>query len=480
MRVPFGWLTEYCDPGLSPEAVADLLSMRTADVERVIRTGVRDAAGFVVGRVVSAEQHPNADRLRVCEVETGEGVQTIVCGAPNVAAGQTVAVALPGARMPGGEKLKKAKLRGIESNGMILSERELGLSDEHDGILVLSADPAAPGREAEEPGGTLVEGRPLADLVPIQDAVLDLDLNPNRVDLLGVYGVAREVHAITGAPLAPPPWEDDAEATGAGSVDELASVRVEVPELCPRFTARAFTGVTIAPSPLWLKARLMAAGQRPISNVVDITNYVMLLVAQPLHSFDLDKVPGGEVIVRTAAEGERMTTLDGTERTFDAETVLVCDRNGPTGIAGIMGGQVSEVEDDTTRVLLEAATWNGVNILRTSSMLGLRSEASARFEKQLHPEIAIRGQVVASKLLTALAGAALVPGTIDEAAEVPAPHVISLHGARAASLLGVAVERPAATQHLERLGFEDGRRTTTTSMSPSRSPATTTSPARST
>ena len=453
MRVPFSWLKEYCDPGLSAEEVADLLSMRTADVERVIHTGVPDAAGFVVGRVVSAEQHPNADRLRVCEVETGDGVQTIVCGAPNVAAGQTVAVALPGARMPGGEKLKKAKLRGIESNGMILSERELGLSDEHEGILVLSADPPARGREAEEAGGTLVEGRPLADLVPIQDEVLDLDLNPNRVDLLGVYGVAREVHAITGAPLAPAPWEGDAEAAGEGSVEQLASVRVEVPELCPRFTARAFTGVEIAPSPLWMKARLMAAGQRPISNVVDVTNYVMLLTAQPLHAFDLDKVPGGEVIVRSAKDGERMTTLDGTERTFDSETVLVCDRDGPTGIAGIMGGQVSEVEDSTTRVLLEAANWNGTNTLRTSSKLGLRSEASARFEKGLHPEIAMRGQIAGSKLLVEL-GAELVPGTIDESAEIPARHVISLHGARTEALLGVAVDAEAASENLGRLGFD--------------------------
>jgi phenylalanyl-tRNA synthetase beta chain len=447
MKVPFSWLTEYCDPGLPPEEVAELLSMRAVEVERVSRVGVESGDGFVVGHVVSAEGHPDADRLSVCEVEDGDGTRTIVCGAPNVAAGQVVAVALPGAVMPDGTTLKQAKLRGVESNGMILSERELELSDEHEGIMVLETE-AAP-------------GTPLTDVLQIADAVLELDLNPNRVDCMGVYGVAREVHAITGAELAPAPWEgDEAEAAGEGSVEDLASVVVEVPQgtgealgLCPRFTARAFTEVTIGPSPAWLKARLAAAGQRPISNVVDITNYVMLTGAQPLHAFDLDRVPGGEIIVRTAREGERMTTLDGVERSFDAETVLVCDRERPTGIAGIMGGQVSEVADETTRVLLEAATWNGPNILRSSAMLGLRSEASARFEKQLHPELAIQGQRMASKLLVELCGAKLVSGTIDVAAEIPAAHVISLHGARLDSLLGIEVERSESEQHLTGLGF---------------------------
>jgi phenylalanyl-tRNA synthetase beta chain len=443
MKVPFSWLTEYCDPGLEPEEVAELLSMRAVEVERVSRVGVPSTEGFVVGSVVSAERHPNADRLRVCEVETGDGVRTIVCGAPNVAAGQTVAVALPGAVMPGGEKLAKAKLRGVESNGMILSERELELGDDHSGIMVL---------EDEAPPGT-----PLAEVLPISEAVLELDLNPNRVDCMGVYGVAREVHAITGAELSRAPWLDDAEPSPEGDVRQLASVRVEVPELCPRFTARAFLDVSIGPSPAWLRARLIAAGMRPISNVVDITNYVMLMTAQPLHAFDLDKVPGGEIIVRTAHEGETMTTLDGVERRFDSETVLVCDRDGPTGIAGIMGGQVSEVSDSTTRVLLEVANWNGVNILRTSSELGLRSDASTRFEKQLHPELALYAQRIASRLLVEHAGARLVPGTIDEAAEIPPPHELTLRDERTASLLGEPVDPEEATTHLTRLGFEVGQ-----------------------
>jgi phenylalanyl-tRNA synthetase beta chain len=231
-------------------------------------------------------------------------------------------------------------------------------------------------------------------------------------------------------------------------------VTVEVPELCPRFTARVFTDVEIGPSPLWLKARLLAAGQRPINNVVDITNYVMLLTAQPLHAFDLDRVPDGALSVRTAQEGEKMTTLDGVERSFDAETVLVCDRNGPSGIAGIMGGQVSEVSAETTRVLLEVANWNGSNILRTSRLLGLRSEASSRFEKQLHPELTMRAQRVASRLLVELCGAKLVPGTIDVAAAPPPPRRLLLRSRRVEGLLGMHVSQPDQKAYLERLGFE--------------------------
>ncbi len=228
---------------------------------------------------------------------------------------------------------------------------------------------------------------------------------------------------------------------------------VEVPDLCPRFSARVFTDVQIGPSPPWLKARLTAAGMRPINNVVDITNYVMLMTAQPLHAFDLDKVPDGEIIVRSARDGEKMTTLDGTERTFDADTVLVCDRNGPTGVAGIMGGLVSEVSETTTRVLLEVATWNGVNILRTSRKLGLRSDASNRNEKQLHPDLALRAQRVASQLMVELCGARLVPGTIDAAAEIPEARQVRLRAGRAEKLLGLAIPLDDQVKYLRRLEF---------------------------
>jgi phenylalanyl-tRNA synthetase beta chain len=440
LRVPYSWVTEYCDPGLPVEELGERLALRTTDVERISHVGAPSADGFVIGRVASVESHPDADRLSVCEVDTGDSTRTIVCGAPNVAAGQIVPVALPGAELPGGQKLGQAKLRGVVSDGMILSETELEMGDDADGIVVLD--------------GEFTPGTPLADVLPVSEAVLELEVNSNRVDCLGVYGVAREVHAFSGAPLAGAPWETDAEAAGDGQAVDYASVTVEVPELCPRFTARVFTDVAVGPSPLWLKARLVAAGQRPINNVVDITNYVMLMTAQPLHAFDLDRVPDGALIVRTASEGERMTTLDGTERTFDSEAVLVCDRDGPSGIAGIMGGELSEVSDETTRVLLEVATWNGVNILRTSRRLALRSEASNRFEKQLHPELAIRAQRIASRLLVALCGAKLVPGTIDVAADPPPPRRPRLRAGRAESLLGMPIEQDACETYLDRLGFE--------------------------
>ncbi|MET0557685.1 MAG: phenylalanine--tRNA ligase subunit beta [Solirubrobacterales bacterium] len=440
MRVPYSWLREHCDPGLEPAALADRLVMTGTEVERIETVGPPAGEGFVIGHVLAAEQHPDADRLRVCTVDTGDGERTIVCGAPNVAAGQTVAVALPGARMPNGEKLRKAKLRGVASEGMILSAAELEVAEESDGIMVLD-DGVAPGTA-------------LAEVLPLAEPVLEIEVTPNRTDCFGVYGVAREVHAVTAASLGPEPWSEDAAAEGDGDVAELASVSVEVPELCPRFTARAFVDVKIAPSPLWLQARLSAAGQRPINNVVDITNYVMLLTAQPLHAFDLDKVPGGALNVRTAHEGETMTTLDGVERELDAETVLVCDQDGPTGIAGIMGGQVSEVSADTTRVLLEVANWNGTNILRTSRLLGLRSEASARFEKQLHPDLCMRAQRIASRLLVELCGARLVPGTIEVAAELPPPRQLTLRAARVSGLLGMEIPQADQVAYLERLGFD--------------------------
>ena len=440
MKVPLSWLREYCDPGMDPAELADRLVMTGTEVERLEPVGPTSAEGFVVGKVTLAEKHPKADRLSVCKVDTGEGERVIVCGAPNVAAGQTVAVVLPGATMPGGMKIRKAKLRGVPSEGMILSAAELEIAEEADGIMVLDDGPAP--------------GTPLGEVLPLGEPVLEIEVTPNRSDCFGVHGVAREVHAITGAPLAADPWAEDTLAEGEGEASDYASVTVEVPELCPRFTARVFTDVKIGPSPPWLQARLAAAGQRPINNVVDITNYVMLLTAQPLHAFDLDKVPVGALIVRVASEGEKMTTLDGIERTFDAETVLVCDRNGPSGIAGIMGGQVSEVSEGTTRVLLEVANWNGTNILRTSRLLGLRSEASARFEKQLHPDLTMRAQRLASRLLVELCAAKLVPGTIDVAAEPPPPRRLVLRAERVEGLLGMYISQADQQTYLERLGFE--------------------------
>ena len=434
MRVPLSWLREYCDPPLGTAELAERLNLSGTEVGRIERAGVPDGDGFVVGRVLAAERHPNADRLSVCEVDDGSGsARTIVCGAPNVAAGQTVAVALPGATMPGGQVLGQAKLRGVVSSGMILAEDEVGIGEDHAGIMVL-------------PDG-LEPGAPLAEHLAIADDVLDLEIAPNRPDCLGLQGVAREVHAITGAAL----LVDDADAEPGADLD--FPIEIADPEICLRFTARVFEDVTVGPSPLWLKARLTAAGQRPISNVVDITNYVMLATGQPLHAFDLDRVRGGRLVVRRAREGETMTTLDGVERTFTADTALVCDAEGPSGIAGIMGGEVSEVADSTTRVLMEAATWVGPNILRSSAALGLRTEASARFEKQLHPDQALAAQRLAARLMVELCGARLVSRTIDAYPRPVDEPVVPLRPERVARLLGTEVPVEDIAAILERLGF---------------------------
>ena len=438
MRVPLLWLRDYCDPGLSTHDLEHRLTMTGTKVEAVHRHGVDALEHFAVGRVLSAERHPDADRLTVCEVEVGDGdVRQIVCGAPNVAAGQIVAVAGAGAVMPDGTRLKRAKLRGVESNGMILAEDELGIGPDHDGIVVL--DPS------------LEPGTPLADVLPIATDVLELEITPNRPDCLGIYGVAREAHAATGAPLAPPPWRED-----PGTPGEVPGVWIEVedPDLCPRFTARLFEDVTIGPSPEWLKARLSAAGMRPINNVVDITNFVMLATGQPMHAFDFDLVAGGHLVVRRAREGEGMTTLDDVERSFEDEVLVIVDDEGPTSIAGIMGGERSEVRATTTRVLMEAANWNGPNIQRTSHRLGLRSEASGRFEKGLQVEQTMDGQGLAAILMLELTGARLVPGTVDAGGPGPEPRVIHLRDARVERLLGTPIPRDAGIEFLRRLEFE--------------------------
>jgi phenylalanyl-tRNA synthetase beta chain len=434
------WLRSYCDPPLDNASVGRKLNDAGIELERIERVGVGAGDGFVIGKVTRAERHPNADRLSVCEVDDGTGQpRTIVCGAPNVATGQTVAVARPGAVMPDGSKLGEAKLRGIRSSGMILAEDEVGVGEDHDGIMVLPDE--------------LQAGAPLIEYLQIADEVLDLSIAPNRPDCLGVYGVAREVHALTAAPLGEDPTERDAPAAGEDQASDHLSVEID-PDICLRFTVRVFEDVRIGPSPLWLKARLMAAGQRPISNVVDITNYVMLATAQPLHAFDLDKVRGGKLLVHRAEDGQKMRTLDGAERTLDSDMPLISDAEGPTSIAGIMGGEVSEVSDSTTRVAMEAATWVGENVLKTQAKLGLRTEAGARFEKGLHPEFAIRAQHLAARLMVELCGARMVPGTIDVYPQPAHPRRVRLRVERVARLLGVAIPAEEIRAILGRLGFE--------------------------
>jgi phenylalanyl-tRNA synthetase beta chain len=449
MRVPLNWLREYCSPELETAEIEERLTMTGTKVETILRHGAPAAESFVVGRVLSVEAHPNADRLRVCSVDVGAAEPAgIVCGAPNVAAGQTVAVALPGAVMPDGTEIRDAELRGVASSGMILAADELEIDSDHSGIMVLDQLTV----DAE-----LAPGAPLGDVLSVGADVLELEITSNRPDCLGVYGVARELHAATGAPLAQEPWREDLDSHPPMAGEPTAAgVIVECPDLCPRFTARAFENVTIGPSPLWLKARLSAAGQRPINNVVDITNYAMLLTGQPLHAFDLDRVAGATLTVRRAREGEQVTTLDGLPRTLDAEMVVIEDAQGPTSIAGIMGGERSEVREQTTRVLMEVANWSGPNIHRTSWALGLRSEASARFEKGLAPEQCMHAQAVASRLMVELCGATPLPGTIDVGPPGGWEHksaTISLRERRVQSILGMPVPRARQAEILRALDF---------------------------
>ncbi|WP_372788909.1 phenylalanine--tRNA ligase subunit beta [Paraconexibacter sp.] len=473
MRLPLSWLHDHVVPDLPVRELATRLAMTGTEVDRIHHHGVSGLEHFVVGRVLTCERHPDADRLSVCTVDVGDAEPSqIVCGAPNVAAGQTVAVGKPGSIMPDGTKLKTAKLRGVASAGMILAEDEVGIGQDHAGIMVLDDGDhlgAALGGDAGASDAPPAVGTPLRDVLPISDEVLELEITPNRPDCLGVYGVAREAAAATGAPLGPAPWDapecapayDELRTQEAGDPGQAGDIRIhnQAPDLCPRMTWRLYENVTLAPSPRWLKARLMAAGQRPINNVVDITNYVMLLTGQPLHAFDADRIEGGTLILRRAREGEQVTTLDEVQRTLDGQMLVFEDGAGPTSIAGVMGGRRSEIfagEDGaapTSRVLMEVATWDGPNINRTMARLGLRSEAGARFEKGLAPEQTLQAQAVAHRLMVELCGATPVGGTLDLGGDGPPPARIRLRDASVAGLLGAAVPRERSAEVLRVLGF---------------------------
>ena len=439
MKVPVSWLAEYVAIPAPLEELAERIAVASAEVERISRRGVPDEDGnlgrFVVGKVVEAGRHPNADRLQLCRVDTGEGEpRQIVCGAWNFGAGATVCVAVPGAVLPNGMRLERAKLRGEVSDGMILAEDELDLGPDHSGIIVLEEGP--------EPG------TPLREVLPIHDVVLEIELTGNRPDLLSIYGLAREIGALYDVEVAPmpgmdPPLEGD-EPVEIG-IDDLAG--------CPRYIGRLFRGCAIGDSPWWLKARLRAAGMRPISNVVDVTNYVMLALGSPLHAFDFDRLAGGRIGVRRAHEGERLVTLDSVERDLDPADLLITDALRPVAIAGIMGGLESEVGETTADVLLEAANFEPTGILASSERLGLRSEASNRWEKGVDPYLAAQAAVYAAQLLVELTGGRFA-GHADVHGELPAPPVTGFRPGRTAAIAGIDVPPAEQAGILRRLGCE--------------------------
>ena len=389
---------------------------------------------FRVGHVLEAEKHPDADRLQLTSVDVGEDrPYSIVCGAWNFGAGAKVAVALPGATLPNGLTLERRKLRGQVSEGMILAEDELDLGTDHSGIIVL--DDA---REA---------GTPLADVLPLVDEVIDLEATGNRADLFAVYGVAREVAALLGGELLPPPGQDP-QRDG----DEAVGIVIEDPEGCLRFSGRVFRDVAVGESPLWLKARLRRAGVRSISNVVDITNYVMLALGSPLHAYDLDLLHGG-LVARRARAGEKLRTLDGVERTLTAEDLVIADGDRAVGLAGIMGGEETEVSSSTTNVLLEAANFEPVGILRSSERHSLRTEGSNRWEKGVDPYVAGRAATFATQLIVELSGGRWT-GAEDVQGDLPEPAVIRLRPERASGLMGLDVPSEEQAEILGRIGFE--------------------------
>jgi phenylalanyl-tRNA synthetase beta chain len=439
MRVPVSWLKEFVPFDVPIEDVAARLVISSCEVDRIVKRGVPDTNGnlslYLVGKVVEAGKHPNADRLQLCRVDVGDTEpRQIVCGAWNFGAGATVAVALPGAVLPDGQKLEQAKLRGTVSDGMILSERELDLGVEHSGILVLDDGP--------EPG------TPLSDVLPLSDDVLELETGHNRPDLLSVYGIAREVAALVHTELAAPPGIDPAR-----SEDESVDVQIEDLDGCPRYIGRTFRNVQVATSPPWLKARLLAAGMRPISNVVDITNYVMLGLGNPLHAFDQSKLAERRIVVRRARKGEQIRTLDDTLRSLDERDLVIADAEHAVAIAGIMGSLESEVDEQTTDVLLEAANFEPLTIHRTSERLRLRTEGSNRWEKGVDPYLAEQAARLATELLVKLTGARWT-GDLDVRGDLPERPVVHLRPDRTDQLVGLRTEPDAQRAILERIGFD--------------------------
>ena len=441
MLVSLKWLRDYVDlpDDLDVDAFAERLTMASAEVEGIERIGDWDRELVTVAEVLSIDPHPNADRLKLATVDYGAGEpRTVVCGAPNVAAGQRVAFAREGAELidpRSGERstLKPATIRGVESAGMVLSERELGLSEAHEGILELPADAPV--------------GRPLADY--LGDVVLDVHTWPNRADMMNMVGIARETAAITGGSVRP---HDSDYTEGDADVNDVASVAIDAPDLCARYTATVVEGVTVGPSPQWMQERLRAAGQRPINNVVDVTNYVMLELGNPLHAFDADRLHG-TIVVRLARDGERLTTLDGEDRELASDTLLITDDTGPIALAGVMGGIDSEVSEGTTRVLLEAAQFDPASIRRTSTRLRLRSEASSRFERGLAPELAARASRRATQLLVEVCGGTARRGMVDVYPR-PRPEArVTLTRERLDTVLGFHVPDDEVAAALGTLGF---------------------------
>ena len=439
MKVSLKWLRECVDINLPLADLADRLTLAGIEVKgkQTIGSGWEDV---VIGQIVAVNPHPNADRLSLPTVDIGTEQQAVVCGAPNLRVGDKIAFASVGAELIDGytgklSRLKPARIRGVVSCGMVCSEKELGISDVHEGIMVLPA---------EAPVGLL-----LADY--LGDTIFDLEVTPNRPDCLSVIGIAREIAALTGQSLRLP--EVGCEEA-ASPIDEQVSVEITAPELCSRYCASLVTGVKVAESPEWMQQRLLACGMRPINNIVDITNYVMLEYGQPLHAFDYHQISGKKIIVRRAAGGEAMTTLDGVERVLTDDMLVIADEERVVAVAGVMGGAASEVTDKTATILLEAANFNPASIHYTGRILNLPSEACARFERGIRPELALPALKRATQLISELAGGEVAKGWVDVYPGNKQPEPIVLSTGNVKRLLGVEFSLNQIMDTLSSLGFD--------------------------
>ena len=395
MIVTYNWLKEFVDFDLPPGELADLLTMLGLEVERLEPRG-EGVDSVVVAQVLEKIPHPNADKLSLCKVNNGQEILDIVCGARNFQAGDKVALAQIGTVLPGDFRIKRSKIRGEESWGMLCSEKELGLSDESSGIIVLPPD--------------FKLGVPLFEALGLKDTILEIGLTPNRADCLSIIGVAREIAAKLGVAVKYPGHA--VEEKGA-DITTVAALIVEDPQLCPRYTARYISGCKIGPSPGWLVNRLKAVGLRPINNVVDVTNYVLMEYGHPLHAFDFDRLAGGKIIVRRALDGERFTTLDGQECTLKTSDLTIRDAERAVALAGIMGGENSEISEESTNILLESAYFNPSSTRLTSKRLGMHTDASHRFERGADINILIRAIDRAASLMADLAGGTVAGGVLD-------------------------------------------------------------------
>ena len=436
MRVPLSWLRELCATELTAEQVAEALTDQGVEVDRVIRPW-EAVSGIVVARVLEVRDHPKADRLCLATIDAGDAEREVVVGVRNFAAGDVVPYAPPGARLPGLEgPLERREIRGQLSEGMLCSPKELGISADHSGILVLG--------DGVEPGDDF------KDRLGLDEAVIDIEVPANRPDLLSVLGVAREVAARTGDELVPPVTEVPGEASEGAAV---ATVEVDDPVGCPRYLARIVHDVRLGASPVAAQVRLTAAGMRPVSNVVDATNYVMLELGQPMHPFDLALLDGHAIVVRRAEEGERLVTLDGIERALVAEDLVIADRQSAIAVAGVMGGASTEVSTATADVLLESAHFDPVTVRRTARRLGLRTEASTRFERGADPEAGAPAAARAAALIAMWSGGTVAPVAID-VGEPPPPAEVLVEPHRVSALLGVEVGSQEIREALGRLRIQ--------------------------